>query len=369
MTAERQKFGLVGAGLMGQQHLKAARASSLITITDVFDPNPSVCDQLAEQGYSVHGALEDLLSAPDLAGIILATPTNLHVAQARSVVGAGLPVLIEKPIAANLEEAQGLLELAEQTGVPILVGHHRRHNPIVAKAKEIIQSGTLGPLTCVTATCWLAKPNEYFDDAPWRKQLGAGPISVNMAHDIDLLRYLCGEIVAVQAVAKPSTRGFENEEAAAALLTFESGCIGTISVSDSTSAPWSWELTAGENPAYPKTDQSCYMIGGQYGSLSVPDLRLWKSDRRPHWWAPMGSTYFPVEDVPPLVSQLEHFGQVIDGKVEPKVSVASATASVRVLEAIQMSVRQGRAIDLGEPAPSAATAQSSSNLISMKFRN
>ena len=89
------------------------------------------------------------------------------------------------------------------------------------------------------------KPDHYFEVAPWRKCKGAGPVSVNLVHDIDLLRYFCGEVRTVQAVLSPSIRGFENEDLAATILTFESGALATISVlGQYLSAPWSWELTS-----------------------------------------------------------------------------------------------------------------------------
>ncbi len=68
-------------------------------------------------------------------------------------------------------------------------------------------------------------------------------------------------------------RGNPIEETAAILLSFANGALGTFSVSDTTAAPWSWELTARENPAYPATGQACYMIGGTEGALELPGLR------------------------------------------------------------------------------------------------
>ena len=94
-------------------------------------------------------------------------------------------------------------------------------------------------------------------------------------HDIDLMRHLCGEITHIQAASRSSTRGYANEELSAAILKFENGGIGTVSVSDSIVSPWSWEYTSQENPVYPYSAQSSYQIGGSEGALSVPDLAYW----------------------------------------------------------------------------------------------
>ena len=86
------------------------------------------------------------------------------------------------------------------------------------------------------------------------------------------MRALCGEVTAVQAIATNAIRGYAVEESAAVLLQFANGAVGTMSVSDATVAPWSWETTAGENPDFPKTGESCYRIAGTLGSISIPDL-------------------------------------------------------------------------------------------------
>ena len=145
-----------------------------------------------------------------------------------------------------------------------------------SKRVRSLKRGRLGTIRTVHANCWFYKPDDYFEVAPWRKKRGAGPISVNLVHDVDLLRYLCGEVVSVQALATPSVRGFENEDAAAAILGFDNGAIGTITVSDAVVSPWSWELTSREYPIYPPTPESCvYDSVAARRPLSVPDLKLW----------------------------------------------------------------------------------------------
>ncbi|WP_422050697.1 Gfo/Idh/MocA family protein [Shimia sp.] len=252
-------------------------------------------------------------------GSILSTPTKLHVEQAIECVKAGVPVLNEKPLSDDLDAAAKLVADAKRTGVAVLVGHHRRFNPIIRQAKNLIAQGKIGELRAVHATCWFYKPDDYFEEASWRKQKGAGPISVNLVHDVDLLRYLGGEIECVQAQTVPSMRGFENEDLASALLRFEQGALGTLSVSDSVVSPWSWELTAKEYPIYPATDQSTYLLGGSEGALSVPDLRLWRHEGRADWWSPISATYYPTETSDPLVNQLDHFVEVIAERVTPLV--------------------------------------------------
>ncbi len=128
--------------------------------------------------------------------------------------------------------------------------------------KDIIDSGRLGQVLVVNAMFWLFKPDDYFD-IEWRRQAGAGPIFLNLIHDIDNLRYLFGDISAVQARESNAVRGNAVEETAVILIEFENGVLATASVSDAVVAPWSWEMTTGENPVYPKTTKPATSLAGR----------------------------------------------------------------------------------------------------------
>jgi predicted dehydrogenase len=279
-------------------------------------------------------------------GVILATPTPLHVEQGLACVAQGCAVLVEKPLATRVVDALELTREAARRDVPILVGHHRRHNPLIQEAARLLQAGEIGEIRAIQATCWFYKPDDYFDAAPWRKQTGAGPISVNLVHDVDLIRSFCGEVTRVHAQASPSRRGYENEDVAVALLTFENGAIGTITVSDAIVAPWSWELTSAEYPIYPVTDRSCYLIGGSEGSLSVPDLAVWKHVGKKSWWSPMEATMAEFNASDPLRNQIDHFADVVCGNTLPLVSGEEGLRSLQVVEAIQTSVNTGETVHI-----------------------
>ena len=94
----------------------------------------------------LHASLAGLFAADRPDGVILATPNRLHVEQGLECVAAGIPALIEKPVAHAYAEGLRLCEAAERAGVRLLVGHHRRHSPILHTAVEIVNSGVLGRL-------------------------------------------------------------------------------------------------------------------------------------------------------------------------------------------------------------------------------
>ena len=335
------RLAVVGAGLIGQRHVAAIQASGLAVCTAIVEPHPK-----EQFSVPVFSSLEGLLALDRPDGLIIATPTPLHARHALTAIDAGLPVLVEKPLTDTLEDAMAVVAAADAAGVPVLVGHHRRHNPLIQAAVKALKDGLVGDVRAVQATCWFYKPDHYFQEAPWRKQLGAGPVSVNLVHDIDLLRLFCGDVILVQAQTRPSRRGYENEDLAAAILQFDSGAIATLTVSDAIAAPWSWEMTSGENPIYPMTGQSCYLIGGSEGALSLPDLRHWRHSGAPDWWTPMTSAILPHEPGDPLVRQIAHFAAVIHGKVQPLVSARDGLRNIQVIDAIERSAISGTAIRL-----------------------
>ncbi|MEM8788130.1 MAG: Gfo/Idh/MocA family oxidoreductase [Pseudomonadota bacterium] len=337
------RIALAGAGLVGRQHAAALAAAGL-ELAVVADPDPAARDWAAARGVDWVETVEAALArAPD--GLIAATPTALHARHAGAAIAAGVPVLVEKPLAESAAAAAPLVAAAEAAGVPVLVGHHRRHNPQVARAKAAIEAGRLGRIVAVHGFCWLPKPGDYFD-APWRRAPGGGPVMINLIHDVDLLRHLCGEIVAVRAEVSNAVRGLAVEDSAVALLRFANGALGTLTLSDAIAAPWSWEMTAGENPAYPRAQAACAMIGGTLGSLSLPDAALWSAeDGAPHWWAPLKVEAVAAPPVDPLVAQARHFAEVIRGAA-PLVSGAEGLRSLRVVEAVLEAAASGAEVRL-----------------------
>ncbi len=334
--------------MVGKRHIEALQRSGLASIACIVDPDPAAADFAAEHGLTRHPTLGDLLASDPPDGVIIATPNQLHVEHGFACLAAGLPLLIEKPIADQARAARGLVEDSERLGIPLLVGHHRRHNPIIQAAKARIDSGAIGEVVAVQAACWLYKPEDYFE-AAWRTRRGAGPVFINLIHDIDLLRYLLGEVTAVQAFDSNETRGHEVEDTAAILLRFESGALATVTVSDSIVAPWSWELTAAENPVYPETGQACYLIGGTRGALEIPVGRIWSQEGERSWWRPLDLETYEVERYDPLDLQLRHFCEIIAGKSEPLVSGREALRSLQVIEAILAAARSGRTVRPGDP--------------------
>jgi predicted dehydrogenase len=340
------RLAVVGAGLIGKRHVEHVAAEPTAELAAVVDPSP-VGEVLArEHGVKWFASLSDLLAADKPDGVIVATPNQMHVANGLEAIAAGIPVLVEKPIADTVEAAGRLVEAAEAAGVPLLTGHHRRHNPMIQAARRAIDDGRLGTVLAVHSFCWFFKPDDYFD-VPWRREKGAGPVFINLIHDVDNLRYLCGDVVSVHALESNAVRGHPVEETAVILLRFASGALGTVTVSDTIVAPWSWELTAGENPVYHRTQESCYQIGGTHGSLTVPHLDLWRNTGPRSWWEPVTPERLPFEAADPLRLQVQQFCKVIRGIEPPLVSGRDGLETLRVIEAVKQSAATGEMVRIG----------------------
>lgn len=340
------KIAVAGAGLAGAQHITALRRAEGVTLAAVVDPGANGADAARRENTPHFQSLGEMLENTRPDGVVIATPTRLHPEGAAVCAAAGLPMLVEKPIAADTEQAAQMIKAARANNAPLLVGHHRRHNPLVAAARETIASGALGRMTVINAQCWLCKPDDYFDNE-WRRQKGAGPLFINAVHDIDLLRHLCGEVESVRAADTRIARSFEAEDSAALLLKFANGALGTMTVSDATVAPWSWELTAHENPAYPFTSESCYFIGGTRGSMSLPDLVLWQNPAARGWWQPITATR-PVFDFggDAIFRQILQFAAVIRGEQQPLVPGEDALRALTIIEAAKQSAKTGETVRL-----------------------
>lgn len=332
--------------------MEAARESSTCVLSAVADPSPAVTEVAARFGVTLYPSLEALFASERPDGLVLATPNALHYAQAMQCIGLGLPILLEKPITTEVVEGELLVRAAEQAQARVLIGHHRAHSPIMARAHEVIASGKLGQLVGVMGSATFFKPDHYFNDNPWRKEKGAGPILLNMIHEVHNLRILCGDIVAVQAFSSRSTRGFAVEDTVAINLRFANGALGSFMLSDTAACPRSWEQTSQENKAYTSyDDEDCYVITGTQGSLSVPTMRLktYASMEDRSWWKPFESSVVTMVREDPIRLQMEHFGAVVRGEVKPLVSARDGLRNLIVTEAIAEAATTGQTVYIKTP--------------------
>ncbi len=341
------RIAIVGGGLIGKRHLKVLVESPAYLAAAIADPSPAAASLAKEYGVPYYADYERMLDDVRPDGVIDAVPNALHVAVGLASIERKIPVLVEKPIADSLAQARKLVHAAKKANVPLLTGHHRRHNPIMTAAAQAIHSGAVGKVTAVNAM-WLShKPDDYFDIA-WRREPGAGTVLINGIHDIDCLRMLCGEIESVQAFTEKRTRKFPVEDTAAAAIRFENGALGTFIVSDTVSTPWSWEWGAYENPFYPHESQNCYFITGTRGALTVPSLEMYWHEPGQGWGQPLTRKRLPYIPEDAYIAQMRNFAQVIAGQAAPIVSGEEGLRTLAATLAISASATSGQPVRIAD---------------------
>ena len=344
------RIAVAGAGLIGLRHIEEIEKSRSARLASIVDVSPKAGEVAKQSGVPLFGSLAELFGKDRPDGVILATPNQLHAAQGLECVTARVSALVEKPVADNLQDGIELCDAAKRADVKLLVGHHRRHSPILHKAVEIVKSGILGPIVAVLGSAVFYKPDsEGYYEGPnaWRKEPGGGPILINLIHEIDNLRAMVGEIVAVQAFASNATRGFKVEDTVAINLRFANGALGAFLLSDTAASPKSWEQTSQENKAYPTyEDEDAYTIIGASGSLGVPTMRLKYYERNEDrsWYRPFKTRVVPLERADPLANQIEQFAAVIRGEQEPLVTCRDGLQNLRVTDAISEAARTGQVV-------------------------
>ncbi len=335
------RLALIGAGTIGKTHIDRILQHPELALAGIADPTPAGQALAASLGVPWSAEALVLLDEVRPQGAIVATPNAAHVPVALECLARGIPALVEKPVADTVAEARKLADAVARTGVPVLVGHHRRHNPINQRARALIEGGQLGRIVSATALATFLKPDPYFA-AAWRRQPGGGPILINLIHDIDMLRFLLGEVTEVQAMDSHAVRGFEVEDTAAAVLRFASGALATVIVSDATTSPWCWDMCAGEQGQYPRQDVVSHQILGTHGSLSLPDLGLWQYRGERSWHAELSHEETRVHGADPYTRQLEHFAAVCAGQAEPLCSALDGLYTLQATLAVHDAAAHGR---------------------------
>ncbi|MEM6635212.1 MAG: Gfo/Idh/MocA family oxidoreductase [Pseudomonadota bacterium] len=319
---------LAGTGLIGQRHLAYIEANPALELAGIIDPVKDRRSQASAPGFA---DLSEVDVPAD--GIVIATPTATHAPLTIAAAERGLHVLVEKPVAGTLEEADRMIAAAARHGIHVLVGHHRRHHPCVARLKTLIASGELGPPVLGTLMWAMRKPDDYFEPE-WRHGMDGAPVKQNLIHDVDLLRYLFGEVTHVSGHGARSIRGAARTESGGAVLGFDSGVTVTISFADTTPTPWGFEAGTGESPAIPRTGQDSLRIACTRGGIEFPSLTVWSGAET--WNEAPTSSVLQVEEAVPLVRQLEHFAAVIARRAEPIVDARDARKTLEATLRIEM---------------------------------
>ncbi|MDF9407872.1 MAG: putative 4,5-dihydroxyphthalate dehydrogenase [Pelotomaculum sp. PtaB.Bin013] len=225
------KFGIAGCGRIARVHANEIVALPQAELVAVNDIDPFVLKNFASY-YNVKGYRDykKMLEERDLDVVVICTPSGLHAKMGILAARSGKHVLVEKPLALSLSDADMLVNTCEKAGVILSVVMQKRFNRFFQILKSAIDDGRFGKLSHATATVRWNRDEAYFLNNPWRgKRAEDGGVMMNQAiHIVDILSWLMGSVESVFAYTATRCRPIETEDVGVAVLKFGSGALGTI---------------------------------------------------------------------------------------------------------------------------------------------
>ena len=227
-----QRFGIVGCGSIGKRHiavLDAERGAELVAISD--NDQDALDAQLDLYPYLTgHDSFEAMLSEGGFEIVCIATPHALHADMTIQALEAGFHVIVEKPMALNMEDCKRMNDCAEWTGKKLWVVKQNRHNVPIRLAKDAMDRGLLGKIFMVKCDILWNRYQGYYDDSPWRGRIDTegGALFTQASHFIDLLIWWCGDVTESKAHIETQNHNIETEDSGIAYMKFASGTLGSL---------------------------------------------------------------------------------------------------------------------------------------------
>ena len=255
-------IGLIGGGNITETHARAARAIPGVEIAAIYGTNANKVAALCrEHGGKPYEDFEAFLAHRPMDLVAIGSPSGLHAAQGIAAAQRGLHVLTEKPIDISTERADALIEAADRSGVKLGVMFQDRVKPGIRELREWISAGPMGKPLLVDARVKWYRPPEYYSGSRWRGTLaldGGGALINQAVHTVDLLLWLLGDVVRVQARTATALHAIESEDTAIAILGFASGALGDD------------QATTAAYPGYPRRVE----ITGTEGTVILEQDRI-----------------------------------------------------------------------------------------------
>ena len=260
--------GLMGGGNISETHARAARAIPGLEIAAIYGTNRDRVERFA----TIHGGtpyldLDAFLNHKPMDFVAIGSPSGLHSVHGIAAARRGLHVLTEKPIEISTERADELIGAARESGVKLGVMFQDRFKPDIRRLKQWIDDGAIGkPLLIDARVKWYRSPG-YYSESKWRGTLaldGGGALINQAVHTLDLLLWLFGDVVRVQARTATMMHAIQGEDTAIALLEFVSGALGTVLA------------TTAAFPGYPRRVEAT----GTQGTLILEHDRIIAADLR-----------------------------------------------------------------------------------------
>jgi UDP-N-acetyl-2-amino-2-deoxyglucuronate dehydrogenase len=335
------RIALAGCGRISRNHFEAIAKIEGVGLV-------AVCDIIAERareageryGVPAFESFDEMLASAQCDAVALCTPSGLHPKQGIIAARAGKHVICEKPMAISLEDADALVKECDDAGVQLFVVKQNRLNPAIQLLKRAVDRGRFGRIYLANTTVRWTRPQEYYDQAPWRGtwEFDGGAIMNQASHYVDLIQWLVGPVESVIAKTATLARRIEAEDTGIAVLKFRSGALGVIEVTMLT---------------YPRNLEGSITILGEKGTVKVAGTAV---NRVEHWtFADYDDDDKLVDSAatnPPTVYGYGHEGYyrnvlaVLRGKAKAETDGRAGRKSLELILGIYESAKTGREVPI-----------------------
>ena len=341
ITGRDVRIALVGCGRISVNHFDAYRkvdGLQLVAVCDVVEDRARAAAQA--NGVPAFTSYEEMLHGVACDAVAICTPSGLHPQRGVIAAKLGKHVITEKPMAISLAAADELVQACDAADVHLFVVKQNRLNPPIQLLKRAIDKGRFGRLYLANTTVRWTRPQEYYDQAPWRGtwEFDGGAFMNQASHYVDLIQWLVGPVESVLAKTATLARRIEAEDTGIAVLKFRNGALGTIEVTMLT---------------YPKNLEGSITILGEKGSAKISGTAV---NRVETWqFADYDDDDKLVEAAttnPPNVYGFGHEAyyrnvlKVLRGEATPDTDGRAGRKSLELILGIYESAKTGREVPL-----------------------
>ena len=268
-------FALMGCGRIAVRHADVLAASEFGTLAAVCDVVPARAAALGERhGVPWFTDIDELIRVvtPDVVSVL--TPSGLHAEHVLQLVGKAPTIVVEKPMALRLVDADRMIARCAESGTRLFVVQQNRFNKAIVKLRQALDEGRFGKMVMGTVRVRWCRPQAYYDRDAWRGTwaMDGGVLANQASHHVDMLQWMMGQPTTVFARAATRLVDIETEDTAAAVLTFAGGALGIVEATTATR---------------PKDLEGSISILGERGTVEVSgfamnEIRVWQfRDARP----------------------------------------------------------------------------------------
>ncbi len=337
------RFAMLGCGRIANAHFNALiEHKDRCILTAVCDNEPEKAQEAADKyGATSFSDYDQMLKAGGFDAVIITTPSGLHSSQTVKAAEHGYHVITEKPIALTLDSADAMIDACDKAGKHLFVVKQNRLTTSMQRLYNAMDLGRFGKLYFAQVNVFWARPQEYYDVAPWRGtwEHDGGAFMNQASHYIDLMCWLMGDADYVQAVTETLGRKIETEDTGSAVIKFKNGSIGSINVTMLT---------------YPKNMEGSITILGEKGTVKIGGKALTKIEQ---WqFADYHDDDKLIEDTQGQLPDMALSGHgnyyknvldVLSGSAEkPEIDGLSGRKAIELILAINKASREGKSVSL-----------------------